>query len=146
MLAAQQALDSIHAKLAAVAVTGGRVFRTRRPIAEASLPAWRLLVDSEAIDQLSVNWPTTQQHLLDVSAEGLAKDAADIDETLDSMAEDALLQLFSSASPLSPLNAQMSLIGIDRRLISSGEASVGGITLQLQVKYRTAANQPGVVI
>ncbi len=148
-LAAAQAIDAVVALISSAPGMSGRVFPSRMwPLAWAQLPAWRVIAADESVDTIGANFPAQEQHDLMVTAQGFARATASLDDALHALAEGALGALFATAAStrLSPLNCAMSLTGIQRDLVTEGEASLGRITLLLRVRFLTFNNAPATIV
>jgi hypothetical protein len=129
-LAAAQVIDAIAARLVPMTATGGRVYTSRAwPLAEASLPAWRVTADDEQVSPAAVTEPVNE-HALDINARAFTRSVADLDDALHALAASGLALLFTAPVPHS-----LELQGIQRQLATEGEAAVGVITLRLRCTY-----------
>jgi hypothetical protein len=149
MLASAQVVDAVAALVASVSGMAGHVHTSRlHPLAEADLPAWRVLADDEPVETKGIHFGALQEHRVTVVCQGYARAVANMDDTLHAMAEAALLKLFetSASAALSPLNCAMSLSRITREVVAEGEAAMGRITLDLHVLFNTRSNAPGIII
>lgn len=149
MLASAQAINGVAALIESVTGMTGKVHTSRTwPLAEADLPAWRVLADDEEITAQGVGFPAKQQHDLAVIAHGYARGTTDLDDTLHAMGAAALTKLFASRSAvqLSPLNCSMSLKRIERDMVTEGEAAMGRISLSLLVRFLTSNNAPETIL
>lgn len=137
-LAAAQVIDAIAARLAPHVATGGRVYTSRSwPI--ATLPAWRIVADQEAVESAAVD--PFNVHTLDISASAYTRAVADVDDAMHTLAADGMALIFAGTVPYG-----IALTGITRRMEGEGEASVGIITLQLRCVYWVAASAPETII
>lgn len=148
-LAAAKVIDAVAALISSASGMAGHVFTSRTwPLAESQLPAWRVVAADEDVDTIGANWPAQEQHDLTIAAQGYARATADLDDALHTLAENALGVLFATVAStrLSPLNCAMSLRGIQRDLVTEGEASLGRITLLLRVRFLTFNNAPATIV
>jgi hypothetical protein len=148
MLAAAQVVEAIADLLRGVTGWDDKVFTDRAwPLAEAELPAWKVLADDEEIEPTGPTFPALQKHELVVLCEGSARAVSGLDAALNGLAATALATLFASksAASLSPLNCSMAVTRISRDMTSEGEAAVGRITLALRVRFHTFNNDPETI-
>ena len=123
-LASAQVIDAVVTRLSGNTPASTRVYASRLwPLAEADLPAWRVSAGDE-------------------------KANADADDAMHAMAEQALTALYDT-QPHATLGLSVQSnhpARIERDVVSEGQANLGRITVELSIKYRTAANQPGTLI
>lgn len=79
--------DAVQTRLTGLATTTTHVFANRLyALADADLPALRIFLDNESVDELSVNRPATQERRIDIVVECCAKSSsATLDDTCDQM-------------------------------------------------------------
>lgn len=148
-LASAQVIDAVVTRLSGNTPASTRVYPSRLwPLAEADLPAWRVSAGDEEIEPETVHYPAILLHRLPVRCEGYVKANADADDAMHLMAEQALAALYGSqANTALGLNVQSNHPArIERDVVSEGQANLGRITVELAIKYRTAANAPGTII
>lgn len=139
-LAAAQVVDAVAALLVPMGATGGRVYTSRTwPLAEASLPAWRVTAEGERVEQLTLDGGL-QQHTLQVDATCVARATDDLDDKLHDLAAAGLALLFAA-----PPNA-LQLDAIERELSAEGEAAVGRIRLSMTALFQTARGAPETIL
>jgi hypothetical protein len=152
MLAAQQVVDAIASRITGLALTGARAYTSRMwPLSEADLPAWRVFAVDEDIEPTTVHSPFVQTHALQIELRGAARAVADLDDTLNALASQALTALFNPpgvADALSVLLQRVALTTrrIERAMATEGEAAVGLATLTLRAEFRTLSNAPDTIL
>lgn len=120
-LAAAQVVDALVARLATA--TGQPVITDRaNPLAEAALPAWRVLIDAE--DTELVDLSRVHRHQARIALRGSTRALPNLDDALNTMASAASAALFAD-----PVPHDLRLDGIRREMAGDGEAAVGRITL-----------------
>lgn len=148
-LASAQVIDAVVTRLSGNTPAGTRVYASRLwPLAEADLPAWRVSAGDEEIEAETVHYPAILLHRLPVRCEGYVKANADADDAMHAMAEQALTALYDT-QPHATLGLSVQSnhpARIERDVVSEGQANLGRITVELSIKYRTAANNPGTLI
>ena len=139
-LAAAQAIDTLAARLVPLAATAGRVYTSRAwPLADADLPAWRVVAADEACELVDLGG--LHRHTLQVDATALARVTADLDDSLHTLAASGLALLFAPTAPYG-----LTLAGISRAITTEGEASVGAITLHLQAIFYSNPATPETIV
>lgn len=151
MLAAAQITHAIADLLRGAGVTpaGERVYTSRSwPLAEAQLPAWRVVRQQEEVADESIHYPAVQRHALIVDLQGNCRETDALDDALDEMASAALAAVFAtqSTATLGGRNVTTQLVRIDRELAQEGEAATGRVTVSLQVQYFTRSDDPETII
>jgi hypothetical protein len=136
-LAAAQVIDALAARVAPLAPAGG--VHTSRAWPLATLPAWRVYAMDEAVSEAFM--AGVNEHALQVDVQGSAQAAADLDDALHAMASAALAALFAA-----PVPHQLRLEGIQRRLATEGEASVGRITLRVLATFYVDPAAPDTIV
>lgn len=140
-LAAAQVVDAVAARLVPMAATAGRVYTSRLwPLAEADLPAWRVIAQDETVEMLTTA-DTEQQHELTIDAACYDRTTADLDDVLHGHAAAGLALLFAPPAP-----HHLRLVNILRDLATEGEASMGRITLRMAATYITAPSAPETIL
>jgi len=141
-LAAAQVIDALVTRLIGATTAGSRVYPSRTwPLAEADLPAWRVVAgEEEAIDLAVIDATRVNEHQLMVEARGYVRAVADLDDAMHALAEAALPALFANPVPYG-----LELRGIGRDMSTEGEAAVGVITLRLAARYFVAPTTPGAI-
>ena len=142
------------ARISGLSLAGTRVYTSRAwPLAEADLPAWRVVAGAEAVEPMTVHAPALQQHELQVDLRGHARAVADLDDALHALAAQALAAVFAAAPQETPdvldgiaSKLQLTLRRIERAMAAEGEAAVGLVVITLRVIFRTYANAPETLI
>lgn len=151
-LAAAQVIDAIAARLTGLALAGDRVYTSRAwPLAEDSLPAWRVIAADEDVEPITIHGPALEQHTLQVELHGFARTVSDLDDALHALAAQALTAIFSVSPPADLLTdikpkLQITLRRIERTLTKEGEAALGLVLLTLRVIFRVKANTPEILV
>lgn len=139
-LAAAQIVDAVAARLVPMAATGGRVFTSRSwPLSEAELPAWRVLAQSESIEEISFDG--LERHSLQISCEAYASATANLDDALHDLAAAGLALIHAT-----PTTLLLKTSGIERRFSTEGEAEIGSISITLDSIFHTYKTAPETII
>jgi hypothetical protein len=130
--------------LTGLTTTGTRVSQSRmRPRADALLPALLIETNEEQVSPHSIG--AQLQRDLTLTVRGIAKAAADVDDTLDAIALEVETAL-AGAPTLSGLASQSALQRITVDFDDSTDKPVGVIALDYQVTYFVNAGSPGTVL
>lgn len=141
LLAAAQVIDALVTRLGAVVATAGRVFPSRTwPLATADLPAWRVFVDGEDCERVTVDAPL-HRHQLTIACRAFTAATADLDDALHALASAGLQALFVDPAPYG-----LELAGIDRGFATEGEAKLGTITLRVRAEFYANPAQPETIL
>ena len=139
-LAAAIVVDHVAGRLVPIVATGGRVFTSRAwPISEAELPAWRVLAESESVEEVSLDG--IERHSLQISCEAYASASANLDDTLHNLAAAGLTLIHAP-----PITYTIKTAGIERRFSSQGEAEIGSISITLDAIFFTNKTAPETII
>lgn len=143
---ARQAIrEAAAALVTGLSTTGSRVHQSRLPyvtLDDSGLPALLVTTEDEQVTQATVHGRLERRLTLTVS--GLAKTAANLDDTLDSIAAEVETAL-GAAPTLSGKCTFHGLIGIRVGLDDSLEKPVGRIDMSFEVLYFTNAGAPGTL-
>lgn len=138
----QQIREAAATLLDGLATTGGRVYQSRvHPLADANLPCLLVNTDSEDIEALTVHAPVMLERTLDLSVRCVAKVAARLDDTLDTMLKEVETVLGASGV-MSTLAKSIMPTGIRIEMDDGKESPVGVATLNYRISYFTASNAP----
>lgn len=144
MLAAAQVRQEVATRLAAVALSGGRVFEGRyHPATESELPCWFVALDAEDLAPQAITQPGMSEHRLRLRADGYAAGLDTLETTLDTLQAQALTVLHATPTPY-PLHA----VAV-RRDVNDGEGldgRTGRVSLFLEASYLTVEGAPETLI
>ena len=151
MLASQQVINAIVARLVAAATSAGARVYSDRFFPVDVYPAIKVQhVDEDlAAEDDDITWPAMRLHSLQVDVVALHQTAAGLDAALSGLAAEVLLALQGSqaAATLSPLvGCQLAATGIRYQAQTDGEAATGLATVRLVVLFHTASNNPSTLI
>ncbi len=150
-LASAQVKSALATRITGLASTGSRVFKSRAwPLAEADLPAWKVVTQGEEITAMTVHDPVLQMHTLQIDLQGVAKAVDLLDDLLDTLALEACLVLFNPPAAGDALTEledriQFEITGIERAMQGDAEAVLGLVTLSVQVQFRTYRTDPETI-
>jgi hypothetical protein len=151
MLASQQVIEAVVARLVAASTgAGARVYSDRAwPV--DTYPAIKVLhvnEDLQAPDE-DVTFPATQLHQLQLDAVAYVQAPTGLDAALAAMALQVLqaLQGTLAAATLQPLaGCTLQATGIRYQYQGDGEAATGLAIVRLAVEFHTASNDPETII
>lgn len=140
LVAAQQVVQALAARLVPMSATGGRVITSRTvAIEEADLPCWRVVYGSEDIVDRYVNGADRLQ--LEVQASLYARDVLHLDNELATLMAEGQALLFAEPAPY---GLQRDALVPD--VVAVGEAAAGRLTLNLRATYVVHSAQPGTLL
>lgn len=139
-LAAAQVVDLVVARLAPTAVGGAHPSRNH-PVAQASLPMWKVYAGNEPIEQQSPDGLC--QHDLQVECEGLVSAVENLDDAMNNLASAAMVALFTTAPDI---NVALFPLGFARAPASEAGADVAKLTLRVRAVFYTFAHQPDTLV
>ena len=141
----RQIREAAATALTGLATTGARVFQSRlRPLRDADLPCLLVNTDDEEIDTLTIGSHPTQERQLALKVRAVAKDASDLDDTLDGIAEQ--VEPVLNGATLSGKAKKCLLASIRVEMDETLEKPVGTITLEYRVTYFTTPAAPGTAL
>ena len=143
--ARQQIREAAATLLTGLTTTGSRVHQSRLPyvtLDDTLLPALLITTEDEQVAQATVHGHLERRLTLNVA--GLAKAAANLDDTLDTIAAEVETAL-GAVPTLSGKCTYHGLTGIRVGLDDSLEKPVGRIDLSFEVLYFTNAGAPGTL-
>lgn len=140
LVAAQQVVQALAARLVPMPATGGRVITSRTvTIEEADLPCWRVTYGNEDVTDRYINGADRCQ--LDVQASVYVRDVLALDEELAALMAAGQALLFAEPKPH---GLQRDALVPD--LVTVGEAAAGRLTLNLRATYVVNPAQPGTLL
>lgn len=141
----RQIREAVAAAVTGLATTGSRVFQSRvYPLRDADLPCLMVSTDDERIESGNAVMGGELDRELVVTVRGVAKANADLDDTLDGIAEQVEPVLNGATLGGKAKNCQ--LTGIKVEMDESLEKPVGVISLEYRVTYFTAPASPGTAL
>lgn len=151
-LASAQIVDALAARITGLPLAGTSVYTSRTwPLAEAHLPAWKVVAVDEVISPLTVHADPLQAHELQVELRGHVAAVDNLDDDMHALASEALTAIFDTTPPADALTAidsklQLSQRRIERAMQSEGQATLGLIVLTLRGEFRTRASTPETLV
>jgi hypothetical protein len=140
----QQIREAAATLLTGLATSGARVYQSRlHALRDSNLPGLLVNTDSEEIQQLTMHSTPDIERTLELSVRCVAKAAANLDDTLDTMAKEVETVL-GAASVMTTLIKSIELSGLRIDMEDGLESPVGMATLSYRVTYVTASNAPTV--
>lgn len=140
-----QIRSAVVAALTGLATSGTRVFANRLyALAEANLPGLRVFTDSEEVSAESIHHPHLQSRRLSLVVEACARASADLDSTLDQMAQEIEIAL---AGPLTVGSAVLYPILTGSQFDDeAGSVPVGVKRLEFRLEFFTLNTAPSALI
>lgn len=140
LVAAQQVVQALAARLVPMPATGGRVITSRTvTIEESDLPCWRVVYGNEDKAERYLGGHDSLQ--LDVQASVYARDVLDLDNELATLMAEGQALLFAAPAPY---GLQRDAMVPD--VVAVGEAAAGRLTLNLRATYVVHPAQPGTLL
>ena len=141
----RQIREAAATALAGLATTGSRVFQSRvYPLRDADLPCLLISTDDEQVDQNNAVSGGEMTRELTLTVRGVAKANADLDDTLDGIAEQ--VEPVLNVSTLGGNVKTCRLVGIKVEMDEALEKPVGIITLEYRTLYFTTPAAPGTAL
>lgn len=141
----QQIRDAAIIALNGLTTTGARVFGSRLHVLnDTDLPALLVNTEDESIEAITLDVPQWLLRTLTLSIRGVAKQTADLDDKLDTIAAEVETVLGANA----PIGSIANIVGLES--ISTNmqplEKPVGVIEMNYRITYTTVANAPQVAL
>ena len=141
----RQIREAIAAAVTGLATTGARVFQSRiYPLRDADLPCLLIIAGDEQIEQENMVAGGELTRELTLTVRGVAKATADLDDTLDGIAEQ--VEPVLNGATLGNLAKNCQLAGIKAEMDEALEKPVGIITLEYRILYFTTPASPGTAL
>jgi len=141
----RQIREAAATALAGLATTGSRVFQSRvYPLRDADLPCLLISTDDEQVQQENMVAGGELTRELTLTVRGVAKATADLDDTLDGIAEQ--VEPVLNVSTLGGNVKTCRLVGIKVEMDEALEKPVGIITLEYRTLYFTTPAAPGTAL
>lgn len=142
--ARQSIREAVVTAVTGLTTTGSRVFAARmRP--QDSLPCLLVATNDEEVTLDSVDGLVLQR-ALEVSVEGVAKAAANLDDTLDTIASEVEVAMQAAGTLGGLVDAAPVLQSIRTDFDDSLEQPVGAVRLSYRCTYFTNAGAPGTTL
>lgn len=151
MLASQQVVEAMAGRLVAAAIVGaGQVEWRNRARVFSAWPGIKVYSTDEdlADDPEDITWPRQRQHTLQVQVDTVVRDPADPEGAMSALALQVLLTLegTEAASLLQPLGARLGATRITRRMATENEASVGTVSIAMEIIFATRSDDPETIL
>lgn len=141
----RQIREAAATALAGLATTGSRVFQSRvYPLRDADLPCLLISTDDEQIDAENAVMGGELTRELTLTVRGVAKANADLDDTLDGIAEQ--VEPVLNGASLGGLAKRCTPERISVEMDEGLEKPVGTLTLQYRITYFTTPASPGTAL
>lgn len=142
----RQIREAAATALAGLATTGSRVFQSRvYPLRDVDLPCLLISTDDEQVQQENMVAGGELTRELTLTVRGVvAKDGADLDDTLDGIAEQ--VEPVLNGATLGNLAKNCQLTGIKVEMDDVLGKPVGIITLEYRILYFTTPASPGTAL
>lgn len=142
MHARQAIREAAAAAVTGLASTGSRVFQSRMR-AQDALPCWLVTTNGEVVERADLG--DLQERDLEIEFVGVAKAAANVDDTLDTMAEEAEVAIGAN-NTLGGRVKRMHLVRLQVEFDDELEQPVGLVHLTYRCTYFTNAGVPGTTL
>lgn len=145
-LAEKQIRNAIVALLTGLTTTGANVFLYRfYSVPDAKLPAIKIYTDEEEIEFDSLSAPRKKTHQLDVRIEVVAKQAANVEDTVALIYQEVITALEADTT-LGGLVKDLWNAANQKTINDEGDQPVIGATMQWICQYRTVEKVPDVTV
>ena len=141
----RQLREAAAAAVTGLSTTAGRVFQSRvYPLRDADLPCLLVITDDERIDAGNAAMGGELERELTLTVRGVAKATADLDDTLDAIAEQVEPML--NGATLGGKAKKCLLTAINVEMDDVLEKPVGSISLEYRITYFTSPALPGTAL
>ena len=141
----RQLREAAAAAVTGLATTQSRVFQSRvYPLRDADLPCLLVSTDEERIDAGNAAMGGELERELTLTVRGVAKANADLDDTLDAIAEQ--IEPVMNGATLGGKAKKCLLTAINVGMDDVLEKPVGSISLEYRITYFTSPAQPGTAL
>lgn len=141
----RQLREAAAAAVTGLSTTAGRVFQSRvYPLRDADLPCLLVSTDDERIDAGNAAMGGELERELTLTVRGVAKATADLDDTLDAIAEQVEPML--NGATLGGKAKKCLLTAINVEMDDVLEKPVGSISLEYRITYFTSPALPGTAL
>lgn len=138
----RQLREAIAAAVTGLTTTGARVFQARvYPLQNADLPGLCVFTKSENAARQTTQIPALISRTVEILIEGVAKANADLDDTLDLIAQEVEAALGAGLT-ISGKFVPIVYGGMDVDLSGEGEQPTGMISMRFEAKLLSRANTP----
>lgn len=142
--------SAIVSALTGLTTTGARVFNSRAyPVTEAELPCLVIGTGDEVVEPENMGWRPALKREMAIEVAAVAQAVAGVETTLDAIAEEVEIALWSSQTQalLNGLLLQpIRLDGIEIEIGAQGQKPVGRLVMRLTAVYETDAGVPGTAL
>jgi hypothetical protein len=140
----KQLRDAIAVRLAGLTTTGARVYESRSvPVGDANLPGLLLYTTQEQAQDATMSADVERR--IELRVEGVAKAAANLDDTLDVISKEVEIAL-STPVVIGPASTKLVYQGASITMRDGLDQLVGVVALTFEAVLFTVAGSPDVVL
>lgn len=141
----RQLREAVAAAITGLATTGARVYQSRvYPLQASELPCLLVYVTTESVDAITVDTPETLERDVELQIEGVARAAADLDDTLDDIAKEVEIAL-SATITVAGKPILLAYTGCQIEMEADTDAPRGSVTMTFRTLLHNEANAPDVL-
>ena len=142
----RQLREAVSNALDGLPTTGARVFDSRvYPLQDTELPALRIYAESEEALVDTIHTPALIERTVELRIEGVAKAAADLEDTLDAISAEVETALAGGVS-FGGKTVTLVYVGCEITLSGEGEKATGSIALRYSAVLFNLAGTPDVLV
>jgi hypothetical protein len=142
----RQLREAVATAVTGLATTGSRVFQSRAwPVQASELPCLLVYTNSETVTPETLDAPEGQRREIEVRVDGIAKAAANLDDTLDQIGKEVETAL-AAAITVASKSVRLTYTGCEIELDAETEAESGAVQMRFTAELYTAADAPDALI
>ena len=144
--ARQQLRERVATDVTGLTTTGSRVYQSRiYNLEKTDLPCLLVYSKNEDSERDTIKGTNGLARNLSIVIEGYQKGASDLDDSLDTIAEEVEAALGADPT-LNGLAKDSSIVSTDIEYTGDGETPIGLVRMTFNVNYRTTTTAPGTAI
>lgn len=144
--ARQQLRERVATDVTGLTTTGSRVYQSRiYNLEKTDLPCLLVYSKNEDSERDTFKGTNGLARNLSIVIEGYQKGASDLDDSLDTIAEEVEAALGADPT-LNGLAKDSSIVSTDIEYTGDGETPIGLVRMTFNVNYRTTTTAPGTAI
>lgn len=139
----QQLREAVATAVTGLATTGSKVYQSRLyTLQPTDLPCLLVMSEGDQIEYATIHAPSQQQRSTRIRIEGIARAAANLDDTLDTICKEVEIAIANASSALVK---SMTLLGTQLDT-EEGDQPIGRATMIFSADLYTVSNAPDVLI
>ncbi|MCU0806309.1 MAG: hypothetical protein MUF79_14660 [Burkholderiales bacterium] len=142
----RQLREAVATAVTGLTTTGSSVFQSRIwPVQSSELPALLVYTTTETVTTETIENPEGQRREIEVRVDGIAKAAANLDDTLDQIAKEVETAL-AAAITVAGKSVRVYYTGCEIEFDAETEAEAGAVQMRFTAELFTAADAPDALI